>query len=82
MGDDTMAHIEIKTKGLFGEVIVDGQKVNGVRRVSFDLCVDNKAPVLKLELVATDMVIDSRGVLPALPDIFKPFYKKIEPTEE
>lgn len=82
MGDAEMAHIEIKADGIFGEVFVDGQKVNGVRKVSYELCVDNKAPVLKLELLATDMTIDSNGVVPELPDVFKPFYKRIEPTDE
>lgn len=77
-----MARIEIITTGNIGRVIVDGKEVNGVRRVSYDLSVTNDAPIVKLELVASDMTIDSNGVIPELPDVFKPFYKRIEPTDK
>lgn len=76
-----MAHIEIKSEGIFGKVLVDGKEVDGVRKVSYELSVDGKVPVVKLELLGTDVAIDSKGVIPELPDIFKPFYKRIEPTE-
>lgn len=76
-----MANIKIEANGTFGKIFVDGQEVRGVRKASYELSIDNKAPVLKLELVATDMTIDSNGVIPELPDVFKPFYKRIEPTE-
>ena len=76
-----MAHIEIKSQGIFGTVFVDGKEVNGVRKVSYEISVDGKVPIVKLELLGTDVSIDSNGVIPELPDVFKPFYKKIEPTE-
>lgn len=73
-----MAHIEIRVNGTFGQVFVDGQEVHGVRKVSFELEVKTKCPIVKLELVATDMTIDGSGIVPELPDLFKPFYRKVE----
>lgn len=67
-------HIEIKNIGIFTEVFVDGKKINGVRKVKFEHGVPN-APVLQLELIATDMAIDTKNI-PELPDVFKPFYEK------
>jgi hypothetical protein len=75
-----MAHIEIKSHGIFGTVFVDGKEINDVRKVSYELSIDGSTPVVELELLATDIAIDAKGVIPELPDVFKPFYKKIEPT--
>ena len=76
-----MAHIEIKTHGIYGIVFVDGKEVHDVRKVSYEPSADEKAPIVKMELLATDVAIDAKGVIPELPDVFKPFYKRIEPTE-
>lgn len=76
-----MARIEIESHGIFGKVLVDGKEVEGVRKVSYELSVDGKVPVVKLELLGTDVAINSNGLIPELPDVFKPFYKRIEPTE-
>lgn len=77
-----MAHIEIKSDGIFGKVFVDGKEVKGVRKVSYEIAVDGNTPVLKLELLATDIAIDANGVLPELPEVFKPFYKRIVTDDE
>lgn len=75
-----MAHIEIKSHGIFGTVFVDGKEINDVRKVRYELSIDGRTPVVELELLATDIAIDAKGVIPELPDVFKPFYKNIEPT--
>ncbi len=69
-------HIKITTGNncCSTEVFIDGKKVKGVRKVSF--C--KKAgtiPTLQMELLATDMEIDAE-VIPALPEVFRPFYCK------
>ena len=74
-----MAHIEIKQEGCFPRVILDGKDISHmVRAFSFgmDASKDKECPVLHLDLVATDLAIDSKCV-PALPNIFKPYYKPI-----
>ncbi len=74
-------HIEIKQKGIATEIFIDGQKVKGVRKVSFERDFTNLAPVLQLEFLATDMSIDG-VIVPDLPDALKPFYEKKDcPTE-
>ena len=75
-----MAKIEIKSNGFMGKVFVDGKEIE-VRKASYEISAGN-IPVVKLELVGTDEVsISANGVIPELPDVFKPFYKKIETTE-
>lgn len=74
-------HIEINQNGAIAEIFIDGKKLNGVRKIGFEYECKNHAPVLKLELLATDMTIDTQ-VIPELPEVYKGFYKKIEPTEE
>ena len=77
-----MAHIEIKSRGIFGTVFVDGKEINDVRKVSYELSVDGKTPVVKLELLATDVAIDAKDVIPELPDVFKPFYERKRQSEQ
>lgn len=74
-------HIEINQSGVTAEIFVDGEKLNGVRKICFEYECKNHVPVLKLELLATDMTIDTQ-VIPELPEVYKGFYIKIEPTEE
>lgn len=74
-------HIEINQDGITAEIFIDGKKLNGVRKIGFEYECKNHVPVLKLELLATDMSIDTQ-VIPELPEVYKGFYKKIEPTEE
>ena len=77
-----MAHIEIKSRGIFGQVFVDGKKINGVRKVSYEISIDGKVPIVKLELSGTDVFIDSNGAIPELPDVFKPFYERKRQSEQ
>ncbi len=77
-----MAHIEIKSRGIFGTVFVGGKEINDVRKVSYELSVDGGTPVVKLELLATDIAIDAKGVIPELPDVFKPFYERKRQSEQ
>lgn len=65
-------HIEIKQRGMKTEVFINGNKVDGVRKVGFEHDCSHK-PVLHLELLATDMAVDCMRV-PELPDVSKPFY--------
>lgn len=74
---DNAPHIEIKQNGMLTEIFVDGRKINGVRKVSFEYSCDNLLPVLKLDLLATDMAVDAT-LVPELPEVFKPFYKKVQ----
>ncbi len=70
-------HIEIKQEGMTANVFIDGQKVNGVRKINFEYECTNCIPVLQLEFLATDMAID--GIIaPDLPEVLKPFYKKVD----
>ena len=66
-------HIEIKQKGIETEIFIDGQKVHGVRKLKFEYEHTNKAPVLQMEFLATDMKIDG-VMIPDLPEALKPFY--------
>lgn len=75
-----MAKIEIKSHGCFGQVFIDGKEVE-VRKASYEISAGN-IPVVKLELVGTeDISISATRINPELPDVYKPFYKKIEPTD-
>lgn len=70
-------HIEIKQEGVLTNVFIDGQKITGLRKISFQHEAGNNAPVVQMELRAADMAIDT-NVIPELPEIFKGFYKQIE----
>ena len=67
-------HIEIKQDGIVTEVFIDGKKVDGVRKISFEREQSNDVPVLKMEFLASDMKINST-IVPDLPDVLKPFYE-------
>ena len=69
-------HIEIKQEGVLTNVFIDGQKITGLRKISFQHESGNSAPVVQMEFLATDMSIDA-SVIPELPEIFKGFYKQI-----
>lgn len=69
-----MARIEIKSDGFNTHIIVDGNEIHGVTRLSFERKVDNEIPTLKLELLADNMAIDSLALLD-LPEVYKPFYE-------
>lgn len=73
-----MPKILIKTKGNRGQVLIDGKEVPGVRKLHLEIDANkNSVPVLILELNADNLTIDSDGILPQLPEAYRPFYKYI-----
>lgn len=73
-------HILIKTSGNKAKIFVDGEELKGVRRVKFEKT-GLGTPILNIDLIATDMTIDSY-LIPELPEVFRGFYRPIEePTE-
>lgn len=79
-GGAKMAHILIKTSGIKTELFIDGKKVNKVRKIAFEKKA-GEAPVVCVDLLATDMEIDGE-LIPELPEIFKPFYTLKDPSED
>ncbi len=73
-------HIEIKQDGVFTKVFVDGKELHGIRNICFRHSVDDmdSVPVLKIDLIACDVDIDTR-IVPDLPEFFKPYYVAKEP---
>lgn len=72
-----MAKVEIKSKGNWAQIFIDGVKVPDVRgySISHTAC---GLPVFKLDVRADDVMFDGCGFIPELPEIFKPFYERIE----
>lgn len=66
--------VRIENKGSVTKVYVDGEELNGVRRVEFshDKTVKD-FPVLKLDILAERVSIDSPQIFD-LPEIYHPFY--------
>ena len=74
-----MAKVEIKQEDCKTHIILDGKDISHmVRAFSFgqDTRKAEDCPVLHLDVVATDFMVDS-ACIPALPEIFKPYYKPI-----
>lgn len=65
--------IKIKQEGIRTLVYMDGEQIHGIRGIHFDRTVDGECPILKLDILATDMEIDCVAV-PELPDVLKDFY--------
>lgn len=55
--------IEIKTMGeppsVLAEVLIDGHPIHGVRAISYKGDIENRVPVVQLDLNALDVSIDS-----------------------
>lgn len=71
-----MAKVEIKQDGCITHIILDGKDISHmVRAFSFgqDVGKAEDCPILRLDIVATDLTVDST-CFPALPEIFKPYY--------
>lgn len=75
-----MAHILIKTSGIRTELFIDGKKVDGMRKITFEKKA-GEVPVVCVDLKATDMEIDGE-LIPELPEVFKPFYILKETSED
>lgn len=73
-------HIEIKTDGCRTDVFVNGEKLEGVSRVSF-VQDKIKEPILQIDMLAMDMTINA-VMLPALPEVFRKWYELKEPSDD
>lgn len=75
-----MAHIIIKNDGSIDgtTIFIDGKEVEGICRVEF-IHQGGKFPVVRFEAIADSISIDT-CMIPELPEIYKPFYRKIEPS--
>ena len=69
--------IEIETNGTKTVVKINGEEINKVRGILFKQ-EPGDVPVVQIDILAVDMTIDA-DVIPALPDVFKPFYELKEP---
>lgn len=64
--------IRIKTDGFTAKVFVDDNELKGVRAVRFSKK-GLESPVFELEMKASDVEIEA-NIIPALPEVFRPFY--------
>lgn len=71
--------IEIKTKGAQTDIIIDGQKLPGVRSVKFEHNL-GYVPIITVDIAGADFYIDGQFV-PALPKPFEKWYKAKTPSE-
>lgn len=69
--------IEINTDGTRTVVKINGEEINKVRGILFKQ-EPGDVPIVQIDILAVDMTIDA-DVIPALPDVFKPFYELKEP---
>lgn len=67
-------HIFLKVNGVVEEVLINGNRINGVRKVSFTHEA-GREPILTLDLLASDMEL-SGMMIPELAEIYKKFYVK------
>ena len=71
----SLPKIRIKTDGILATIEINGKELEGVRHMSFEMeGGKNRLPVLKLDLIATDMEIDT-ACIPELPEVFEEFYE-------
>lgn len=75
-----MAHIIIKNDGSIDgtKIFIDGKEVKGICRVEF-MHQGGKFPVVRFETIADSISVDT-SMIPELPEIYRPFYRKIEPS--
>lgn len=66
--------IKIKQDGTRTFVYVDGKQLHGIRAIHYDRTHDSNVPILKLDMIASDMEIDGY-MIPKLPEIYEPYYK-------
>lgn len=66
--------VHIENKGVVTRVYVDGKELNGIKSIEFLHSKSiNSRPVLKIELLAERISIDTAQVF-ELPEIYHPFY--------
>lgn len=66
-------HIEIKIDGLNTKILIDGKELKGIRSYCLSQDSIKKVPILKIELLAMDLSIDTK-LIPALPEPYQPYY--------
>ena len=74
-----MAKILIESDGIHGRLYIDGEEVKDVLCIGYSH-EGGRIPVLRVDLLADSVSIDS-DLVPQLPDIYKPFYKRIADPE-
>lgn len=72
--------IEIKTDGTKTVVKINSEEINKVRGILFKQ-EPGDVPIVQIDILAVDMTIDADAI-PALPDVFKPFYELKEQYDE
>lgn len=69
--------IKVKTEGTSAKVFINGEKLDGVRKISFELEA-GKVPYLELKMLACDLEVDGQ-FKPVLPEIYETWYVEKEP---
>lgn len=75
MTENQKVHVRIENDGIITEVFVNGQKIEGVKRVNFlhEAGWNRNLPKLEIELRADEVTLVSTRI-PALPELYKPYY--------
>lgn len=81
MGENAAPKIEIRANGYQSKIFIDGVEVKGIRSYSIEHEAGRK-PILRVDLVATDVTVDCGGILPELPYPISQYYKKKDVTPE
>lgn len=68
--------IEIKTKGINAQVLVNGEELQNVRSIRFSQNA-GELPIVSVDYVAADLYLDGEFV-PALPHPFEEWYQHKE----
>lgn len=66
-------HIAIKIDGVDTKILIDGKELEGVRSYCLSQDTITRVPILKIDLLAMDLSIDTK-LIPALPEPYQPYY--------
>lgn len=66
-------HIEIKIDGIKPTILIDGKELEGIRSYCLSQDFETKVPILKIELLAMELSMDT-NTLPILPEPYQPYY--------
>lgn len=69
-----MTKVEINTNGSLATIKVNGVEVPGVHSYSLNHEAGN-IPVFHMNVLASELTLDGNGFIPALPEVFRPFYE-------
>lgn len=70
---ESVPHIEIKIDGVNTKMLIDGKELKGVRSYCLSHDSETKVPVLKINLLATDLSLDA-NMIPTLPEAYQEHY--------